>query len=368
MRFCPGRTFSGDPFKGIPSGSCHLLVRRYSVTDFLAATTRPLNLASMSSSPRRFRVASVQMESTPADKEANFQKVASFTERAAKEGVRLVVFPECCLTGYWFIRNLSTDQLATLAETIPDGPSTRRLVGLARKHGISLGAGLIEAGEGGAFYNSYVVALPDGTVHRHRKLHAFEHEAVRSGNDFTVFDLPDGFRVGVLICYDCNLIENVRLTALRGAKILIAPHQTGAVRSKNPHLMGLIEREVWDNRHQDPVALQREFLGDKGRGWLMRWLPSRAHDNGLFLIFSNGVGVDDDEIRTGNAMILDPYGRILIETAAAGDAMVVADLDGSLLDQATGRLWIRARRPELYGPLAERTGHERDTRQLKFEE
>jgi len=132
--------------------------------------------------------------------------------------------------------------------------------------------------------------------------------------------------------------------------------------------MGLIERHVWDNRHNDPQAIRREFLGDKGRGWLMRWLPSRAHDNGVFLIFSNGVGVDDDEIRTGNAMILDPYGRILVETCEAGDAMVVADLDASLLEQATGRLWIRARRPELYGPLTVRTGQERDTRQIKFEE
>jgi predicted amidohydrolase len=49
-----------------------------------------------------------------------------------------------------------------------------------------------------------------------------------------------------------------------------------------------------------------------------------APDNGLFLIFSNGVGVVDDEIRTGNAMILDPYGRILAETCKAGDDMVVA--------------------------------------------
>lgn len=231
-----------------------------------------------------------------------------------------------------------------------------------------MGAGWFETGAAGGFHNSYVVALPDGTCHRHRKLHAFEHEAVRSGTELTVFDLPEGFRVGVLICYDCNLVENVRMTALRGAEILIAPHQTGAVRSKNPHLMGLIERHVWDNRHRDPAAIQREFLGDKGRGWLMRWLPSRAHDNGLFLIFSNGVGVDDDEIRTGNAMILDPYGRILVETAAAGDAMVVADLDAGLLEHATGRLWISARRPELYGPLAVRTGRERDTREVKFSE
>jgi predicted amidohydrolase len=100
----------------------------------------------------------------------------------------------------------------------------------------------------------------------------------------------------------------------------------------------------------------------------MRWLPSRAHDNGLFLVFSNGVGVDDDEIRTGNAMILDPYGRILAETWKAGDDMVVADLEASLLEKATGRLWIQARRPELYRELAVPTGRERDVHQLKLEE
>lgn len=321
-----------------------------------------------STPPRTLRVASVQFESARADKAANFQKIEAFTARAAAEGARLVVFPECCITGYWFIRHLSVPELAALAEPIPDGPSTQRLRALAQQHRISIGAGLVEAAGNNVFHNSYVVALPDGTIHRHRKLHAFEHDAIKGGNDLTVFDLADGFRVGVLICYDCNLIENVRLTALRGAEILIAPHQTGAVRSKNPHLMGLIERHVWDNRHRDPDTIQREFRGDKGRGWLMRWLPSRAHDNGVFLVFSNGVGVDDDEIRTGNAMILDPYGRILAESSAADDDIVFADLDASLLEQATGRLWIRARRPELYAALAARTGAERDTRQLKFEE
>jgi predicted amidohydrolase len=132
--------------------------------------------------------------------------------------------------------------------------------------------------------------------------------------------------------------------------------------------MGLIDRRLWDNRHADPAAIEREFRSDKGRGWLMRWLPSRAHDNGLFLIFSNGVGVDDDEIRTGNAMILDPYGRVLAETWKAGDDVVVADLEASLLDKATGRLWIQARRPELYRELAVPTGRERDAHELKREE
>lgn len=321
----------------------------------------------MPTDPRTLRVASVQFESKLADQEANFLKIERFVKEAVAQGVRLIVFPECCITGYWFIRNLSVEALTALAEPVPDGPSTRRLIALACEHRVSIGAGFVEAAEG-AFFNTYVVALPDGTMHRHRKLHAFEHTAVRSGTDYTVFDLPGGFRVGVLIWYDCNVIENVRITALRGAEILIAPHQTGGVRSRNPHLMGLIDRRLWENRHADPEAIEREFRGDKGRGWLMRWLPSRAHDNGLFLIFSNGVGVDDDEIRTGNAMILDPYGSILAETSKPEDAMVVADLDAGLLSDATGRKWIRARRPDLYSPLTIPTGLECDTRKLKFEE
>jgi predicted amidohydrolase len=132
--------------------------------------------------------------------------------------------------------------------------------------------------------------------------------------------------------------------------------------------MGLVPRRLWDEREANPAAIEAEFKGDKGRGWLMRWLPSRAHDNGLFLVFSNGVGVDDDEVRTGNAMILDPYGRVLQETWRAGDAMVTALLDGSLIPQSTGRRWIRTRRPELYGPLTVRTGIERDTRSVRFDE
>ena len=58
-------------------------------------------------------------------------------------------------------------------------------------------------------------------------------------------------------------------------------------------------------------------------------------------------------MRTGNAMILDPYGRIIVETSEAGDAMVSADLDLGLLDKCTGQRWLRGRRPELYGILTE---------------
>lgn len=316
----------------------------------------------------RLKVASVQMESSPRDKEANFAAIERFVVQAAANGARLVIFPECCITGYWFIRNLSHAELSQLAEPVPNGSSAQRLASLARQHNISIGAGLIESASNGAFYNTYIVALPNGAIHRHRKLHAFEHDAIQSGSDYTVFDLPEGWRAGILICYDCNIIENARITALVGAELLIAPHQTGGVRSKDPHLMGLIDRRLWDNRHADPAAIEAEFRGDKGRGWLLRWLPSRAHDNGIYLIFSNGVGIDDDEIRTGNAMILDPYGRILAETSQPADAIIFAELDSALLTSATGAKWMRARRPNLYSSLTIPTGQESTTRQMKFEE
>lgn len=130
--------------------------------------------------------------------------------------------------------------------------------------------------------------------------------------------------------------------------------------------MGLIDVALWRDRARNPDAIEAEFRGDKGRGWLMRWLPARAHDNGMFVVFANGVGEDDGEVRTGNAMIIDPYGRILTETWAAADTLVMADLDLDLLPLCTGRRWIRGRRPELYCGLTVRQGHELDPRAARF--
>ncbi|MGE0884137.1 MAG: nitrilase family protein [Blastocatellales bacterium] len=316
------------------------------------------------------RVASVQFHHAANDKTANLEKIRSFVAKAAAQQVELIVFPEMCITGYWHVRKLSKDELLALAEPVSDGDSTRELLALAAKYQMTIGAGLIELGEDGAMYNSYVVAMPDGRTACHRKLHSFEHEDICPGNRFTVFDLPNGVRAGVLICYDNNLIENVRITALMGAEVLLAPHQTGGCRSRSPRAMGAIDPELWLRRHESPeamAAIEAEFHGLKGRGWLMRWLPARAHDNGMFLIFSNGVGVDDDEVRTGNAMILDPYGEILIESTKADDDMVIADLDGSVLPTSSGRRWLQARRPELYEPLTIPTGKERDTRSVRFD-
>src|SRR5436190_22124573 len=110
---------------------------------------------------RTLRVASVQFESAPGDKEANFRKIETFVERAAQGNARLILFPECCVTGYWFIRNLSLEALTQLADPIFDGPSSRRLIEVSKRFGMTVGAGWVESGSAGEFYNSYVVAMPD---------------------------------------------------------------------------------------------------------------------------------------------------------------------------------------------------------------
>lgn len=297
------------------------------------------------------RVATVQFNHRANDKNYNLSIIQSYVEEASKQGVKIIVFPEMCVTGYWHVSRLQKSAIDELSEFIPQGETCQRLLEMSEKYQLSIGAGLIEKDHDGSLYNAYVMAMPNGQLAKHRKLHTFVSEHMASGDEYTVFDTPHGCRIGILICWDNNLVENVRITALKGAEILVAPHQTGGTNSRSPNAMGLIDPQLWHNRQQDPESIRSEMQGAKGRKWLMRWLPSRAHDNGMFLIFSNGVGVDMDEVRTGNAMVLNPYGEIIAETDSVDNDIVIADLKAEELEMCTGRRWIRGRRPSLYHPL-----------------
>ena len=209
---------------------------------------------------KNIKVASIQFEHAPGDKQANLDKVRRFTAEAAEQGVELVVFPEMCVTGYWFLRDLSRDELLELSEPVPSGATTQKLLRLAKQHNVSLGAGLLEISDAGELFNSYVVAMPDGRTVCHRKLHAFVNEHIASGSEFTVFDLPNGSRAAILICYDNNLFENTRIVALKGAEILIAPHQTGGCRTPSPRCMGVIDQALWHARHEKPGGVRGGVL------------------------------------------------------------------------------------------------------------
>ena len=294
---------------------------------------------------RSLRVATVQMVSAPLDKEANLEAMERLAARAARRGARLVAFPECCITGYEPLASLSTAELRDVAERVPSGPSVQRLLAAAGRLRIGIGAGLIER-RGSRLFKSYVVTLPDGRAVTFRKFHPFVHPALEPGSKYVTFEYL-GWRFGILICYDNNQPEHGRVLATRGVQVLLAPHQTGGFPIRYAG-MGVIDRRLWDRRRRSPDALRREFQGPKGREWLMRWLPSRAYDNGCYLVFSNGVGPDGDQVRTGNTMILDPHGRVMAESRALGDDVVIADLEPSPLAHNLGRSHLQTRRPELY--------------------
>jgi len=300
---------------------------------------------------RDIRVATAQFEHRDDDKAYNLGRVRDLTRRAAEQGAEVVCFHECCLSGYTFLQHLDRDAFAALAEPVPDGPTVRALIGIAREFGVVVGAGLIEVGPEGGLHNAYAVVGPEGLIARHRKLHTFINPVQTPGDRYTVFEWG-GVTFGVLTCYDNNLPENVRATTLLGAEVILMPHVTGCLPSPMPG-RGAVDRALWDNRVQDPVRLRMEFQGTKGKGWLMKWLPARAWENGVYAVFSNAVGVDGDTIKPGLAMILDPHGDVLVESQALGDDVVVGLLTAHTYEQASGRRYLRARRPELYGKLVE---------------
>ncbi|REJ95446.1 MAG: nitrilase [Planctomycetota bacterium] len=302
------------------------------------------------SSNRGLRVAACQFENRDADKTYNLERIRELTRDAVAAGAQVVSFHECCIPAYSFVQPLSREELSDLAEPVPDGPSTRALSEISREFGAPILAGLIER-DGDRLFNAHLCVDGDGLIARHRKLHAFVSPHLTSGDSYTVFDLL-GWKCGILTCYDNNLPENVRITALMGAEIIFMPHVTGCLPSAMPG-RGLVDPALWQNRETDPVSLRMELNGPKGRGWLMRWLPARAYENGVYAVFTNPIGMDYGEVRNGNAMVLDPFGEVIAECHRLGDDACVGLCTRDKIDVSSGRRYLRARRPELYGKLVE---------------
>jgi len=310
---------------------------------------------------QQIKVSTVQFEHRSGDKEYNLSVIDKFSQKAATEGSKIVAFHECSITGYSFASKLSKEQLLEIAELIPEralmpeveyaseSESVNRLIEMASKHNVVILAGLFEKDRAGDLYNTYVCVEGDGLVAKHRKIHPFIHPSLKAGDRYSVFELF-GWKCGMLTCYDNNIVENVRATALLGAQIIFMPHVTMCTPSSRPGA-GFIDPRLWENREADPTSLRLEFDGMKGRGWLMKWLPSRAYDNAVYAVFSNPVGMDDQQLKNGCSMIIDPFGDILDECRMLGDDMATATLTPDKLTQAGGHRYMQARRPERYGEI-----------------
>ena len=297
---------------------------------------------------KNITIAAAQFEPRNGDKKYNLAIMEELTARAAELGADIISFHELSITAYTFLKDLDKGQIRKLAERVPDGESTGMLKEMSATYGITIMAGLVEIEEE-SVYNTYVCVDSTGLIAKHRKLHPFISPYLSPGKSYTVFDLM-GWKCGILICYDNNIIENVRATVLLGANIIFAPHVTMCTPSPMPG-RGYVDDHLWQNRKNDPVPLRMEFDGPKGSQWLMRWLPARAYDNGVYYVFTNPIGYDGEHLKNGNSMILDPYGETLTEIKSFDNEICTATITPEKLELAGGYRYRNARRPELYGEI-----------------
>jgi len=301
---------------------------------------------------KNLKIATAQFENRGGDKAYNLSVIEKLASKAAAQGADVIAFHECSVTGYTYAMPLSEQQMLDEAEFVPNGPSVQRLIEIAGKYDIIILAGLFEKGEDGKVYKPQVCVDKNGLIAKHRKLHPFINDHINPGNEYTIFELH-GWKCSILICYDNNVIENVRAVKLLGADIVFMPHVTMCTPSTRPGA-GFVDPKLWENREADPTSLRQEFDGLKARAWLMKWLPARAYDNAIYAVFSNPIGMDADQLKAGCSMIIDPFGDIIAECRSFDDEIVIATVTPEKLTQAGGYRYIKARKPELYGEIIAR--------------
>lgn len=295
------------------------------------------------------RISTAQFENRSGDKAYNLSVIDKLAAKAAGEGSDVIAFHECSVTGYTFARNLTREQMTDIAELVPEGESTRKLIEISGKNNIIVLAGLFEKDHYNKLFKTYVCTGRNGLMAKFRKIHPFINPHLTAGSQYCVFDVK-GWKCGILICYDNNIIENVRATKLLGADIIFMPHVTMCTPSPRPGA-GFVDPGLWKNRWKDPESLRKEFDGPKGREWLMKWLPSRAYDNAVYVVFSNPIGMDDDQLKNGCSMIIDPFGDIIAECRTFDDDITTAEITPGKLTRAGGYRYINARKPELYSDI-----------------
>jgi predicted amidohydrolase len=270
------------------------------------------------------KVAAVQMDVKIFEKDHNLARVIAKMEEAARAGAKLIVFPECALTGYCFT---SREEAWPLAETVP-GPSTEKLADAAKSLGVASIVGMLER-EGETLYNSAAVVDPQGVLGAYRKMHlpclGIDWFNAVGDKAFPVFATSHG-RVGVNICYDCSFPEAGRVVKLNGAQLLAIPTNWP------------LGSDSW--AHTPKV---------------------RATENHLHVIASDRVGEERGFRFSGHSQIVDFMGKVHAEAGESEETILYAELDLAAADQnrvvrVPGK-WefdrIAARRPEMYKALTE---------------
>jgi predicted amidohydrolase len=249
------------------------------------------------------RIAAVQHDIVWEDREANFARLAPQVARAAGAGADLVVLSETFSTGFSMTPGIGEPE---------GGPSAGFLAGCAAEHGIWVGGSCPEiaddgtGGEAALPYNSFVLAGPDGEVHRYRKLHPFthggEHERFRAGEGPVTVTIGD-LRITPFVCYDLRFADVFWAAAADTDVYLVTANWPAA------------RREHWTTL-----------------------LRARAIENQAYVVGCNRVGTaGDGTAHTGDSRIVDPMGEVLA-SAAGTETLVIADVDAAEVAATRDRL------------------------------
>ena len=249
------------------------------------------------------RVGFIQMNSKLLRVEENVDRAPHFLERTRAD---LMVLPELFNTGYNFS---SRREVERVAERIPSGYTSQRLLEVSRDRDMTIVAGIAER-RGVSLYNSAIVARR-GRALTYRKVHLFfrEKKFFKPGNEFKVFG-----DIGVMICFDWFFPESARTLMLKGAKIIA--HPSNLVLPFCPHAM-----------------------------------KTRCIENRVFAVTADRIGREGELKYIGRSEIVDTKGRILYCASSNREEAVVRKID--LREAANKRMTslndiIQDRRSEVY--------------------
>jgi predicted amidohydrolase len=264
------------------------------------------------------RIAAVQHDIVWNDRDANFERLAPMIAGAAAAGAQLVLLTETFSVGFGF------DDPAFTAEST-GGPSARFLAEQAAHHGVWVGGTCPEIhpdapADDQRPSNSFVLAAPDGTQHRYRKIHPFsfagEDRFVRPGTDLVTVDV-EGVRVSMFVCYDLRFADEFWGLAA-DTDVYLVPANWPAAR-----------REHW-----------------------MTLLRARAIENQAYVVGVNRIGTDGNDLSyAGDSAIFDPMGEELAATHDDVETIIDAVVDPDHVLSVRARFpFLSDRRPQRPAP------------------
>jgi len=227
------------------------------------------------------------------------KRIADLEAAVKDQDLDLIVCPELFLTGY----NVGSD-LLMLAEPIT-GPKNAKMSALARTTETAFVYGFVESDKG-SVYNSIACVNAQGKiVAKHRKLMlppGFERDYFKAGKEITTFEL-DSVKIGLLICYDMEFPEAMRATVKAGADVVIVP----------------------------------TALSDKWPVVADKVVPTRAFENGVWVVYANHAGKEGDLSYHGHSCIVNPTGKDVARAGSEAE-IISATLDLSLVGKAQDKL------------------------------